>query len=96
MYSRGLGVPQSVRVAVNWYLKAAVRGHAGAQYNLGLMYETGRGVPEDVQLYKSSAEQDYTSVQYKLGVMYAQGNGVLKNAVVAVRWYRKVALEGVV
>ncbi len=33
--------------------KAAERGHHIAQYNLGLMYATGIGVPEDhVQAYK--------------------------------------------
>jgi TPR repeat protein len=30
-----------------WYRLAAEQGHAKAQYNLGLMYYNGEGVPED-------------------------------------------------
>ena len=29
--------------AARWYRLAADQGHAGAQYNLGLMYANGRG-----------------------------------------------------
>ena len=41
--------------------KAAEQGHADAQYNLGLMYDYGGGVPEDdaeaVRWYRKAAEQ---------------------------------------
>ena len=33
--------------AVIWYRKAAEQGHASAQGNLGVMYNTGQGVPQD-------------------------------------------------
>lgn len=33
--------------ALFWYRKAAEQGNAGAQANLGLMYERGQGVPQD-------------------------------------------------
>jgi hypothetical protein len=32
---------------VKWYRKAAEQGLAAAQYNLGLMYSYGKGVPQD-------------------------------------------------
>jgi TPR repeat protein len=35
---------------MTWYRKAAEQGHAGAQYNLGVMYATGKGLPEDYVL----------------------------------------------
>ena len=39
--------------AATWYRKAADRGDAAAQYNLGVAYDTGQGVPRDlVQAYK--------------------------------------------
>ena len=60
---------------------AAEQGHAGAQYNLGLRYATGRGVPEDdaeaVRWYRMAAEQGHAGAQYALGFMYATGRGVL-------------------
>lgn len=31
---------------VSWYRKAADQGHAKAQFNLGLMYANGQGVPQ--------------------------------------------------
>ena len=38
--------------AFYWYQFAAEHGLVGAQYNLGLMYDTGKGVPQDdVQAY---------------------------------------------
>jgi TPR repeat protein len=33
--------------AISWYQLAANAGHAGARYNLGLMYLKGEGVPRD-------------------------------------------------
>ena len=33
--------------AANWYLKAAEQGLPEAQWNLGWMYESGKGVPFD-------------------------------------------------
>ena len=36
-----------MRWQLSWYRKAAEQGHAKAQLNLGIMYFTGRGVPQD-------------------------------------------------
>ena len=36
MYDKGLGLPQDVERAVDWYLKAAEGGHAEAQYDLAV------------------------------------------------------------
>jgi len=44
---------QNYGEAVKWYRKAAEQGDAGAQYQLGIMYEIGRSVPSDyVEAYK--------------------------------------------
>jgi len=40
-------VPQNYREALKWYRKAADQGNAIAQYNIGSMYATGHGVPQD-------------------------------------------------
>ena len=34
--------------AVEWYRLAADRGDPTGQMNLGVMYETGRGLPQDL------------------------------------------------
>ena len=47
MYAFGKGVPEDDKQAVKWFRLAAEQGVANAQYNLGVMYERGDGVPED-------------------------------------------------
>jgi len=53
-----------------WRLLAE-SGHATAQYNLGLMYEQGMGVPQDharaVAWYRRAAEHGYVKAQHNLG-----------------------------
>ena len=57
--------------AAEWYLKAARKGHAKAQNNLGLLYEKGEGVPRDIDQaldwLESSALQGYKYGQYNAG-----------------------------
>jgi hypothetical protein len=45
MYALGLGVDVDFERAFDWYLRASLKGHAGAQSGLGWYYEVGRGVP---------------------------------------------------
>ena len=81
-----------------WSRLAAEQGHAGAQYNLGLMYGTGRGVPQDdaeaVRWYRLAAEQGNATAQLNLGVMYGNGESVPQDDAEAVRWYRLAAEQG--
>jgi len=45
MYALGLGVARDDVRALEWYLRAAMKGHAGAQSGVGWYYEIGRGLP---------------------------------------------------
>ena len=45
MYAMGLGVEQDDQRAFEWYLRSAMKGHAGAQSGVGWYYEVGRGLP---------------------------------------------------
>jgi TPR repeat protein len=59
MYALGEGVQASNAVAAKWFQKATDHGSAAGMYNLGGMYENGRGVPKDLdramQLYRQAA-----------------------------------------
>ena len=44
---KGQGIAKDAKQAVNWYTKAAERGHARAQFLLGRLYYAGRAVPLD-------------------------------------------------
>ena len=50
---------------------AAEQGYARAQFNLGVMYATGEGVPKDdakaVKWYRLVAEQGYARAQFTSG-----------------------------
>jgi len=45
MYAMGLGVPRDDERAFEWYLRASLKGHPGAQSGVGFYYETGWGLP---------------------------------------------------
>ena len=45
-----LGASQNYKEAVKWFRLSAEQQHATAQYNLGLMYGNGQGVPKDYVL----------------------------------------------
>ncbi len=81
-----------------WFRKAAEQGHAQAQYHLGRLYDSGKGVIEDnqqaVNWYRKAAEQGLAQAQYHLGRMYDSGKGVIEDNQQAVNWYRKAAEQG--
>jgi uncharacterized protein len=83
---------------VKWFTLSAKEGHARAQYNLGVMYEKGQGVPQDyktaVKWYRLAAEQGIASAQYNLGLMYDKGRGVPQDYKTAVKWYRLAVKQG--
>lgn len=45
MHALGLGVERDDVRAFEWYLRAAMKGHPGAQSGVGWYYELGRGLP---------------------------------------------------
>lgn len=54
MYAMGLGVERDDVRAFEWYLRASLKGHPGAQSGIGWYYEVGRGV-EAVDLVRAYA-----------------------------------------
>ena len=85
-------------VALKIFTKLAEQGDANAQFNLGVMYANGKGVPKDasqaVTWFRKAAEQGDAKAQFNLGVRYANGEGVPKDASQAVTWFRKAAEQG--
>ena len=64
------GVRENHEAAVRWYRRAAEQRDAVAQYNLGWIYEYGRGVQRDrveaVRCYRLAAEQGDADAQKAL------------------------------
>lgn len=84
--------------AANEWRPLAEEGEASVQYNLGLLYLDGHGVPQDyteaVKWFKRSADQDYTEAQHDLGAMYGSGKGVKRDYVEAYKWMNICAAKG--
>lgn len=76
----------------------AEAGKRDAQFNLGLLYENGLGVPKDpataATWYKRAAEQDDREAQAYLAEMYAQGLGIPRDDTEALRWYKRAGELG--
>jgi TPR repeat protein len=68
----------------------AEAGDARAQFYLGFMYETGRGVPQDyvtaAYWYRRAANQGDTAAQCRLGLLYDKGQGVAQSYIEAHKW----------
>lgn len=89
---------EDVSQAVIWYKKRAIKGNAGAQNNLGLIYANGIEVLQDykraVKWYRKGAEQGYSLAQNNLATMYLEGKGVSQNYKLAKKWFHKAAKQG--
>ncbi len=101
IYTNGLlGEKRDFAEALKWYRSAGDKGFAAAQFNLGLAYELGRGVPADerqaFKYYLMAAEQGYAAAQFNVGNMYSTGRGVAQDLFEANLWYKQAAEKGIV
>jgi len=86
---------RDLELAFRAYLKAARRGHAGAQNRLGWMYERGEGVEVDYaaasEWHRRAAEQGHLNGMNDLGYLYRQGRGVERDFEQALYWFHQAA-----
>ena len=75
--------------AAKWLREAAEQNDPAAQFNLGMLYETGQGVSQNyaeaVKWYREAAERGYPAAQFNLGVFYENGQVVPQNFQLAVQ-----------
>ena len=86
-------VMKSYAMAFKWFRKAAMQGHAKAQYQLGKCYKNGEGVEKDrvkaFLYFTKSAKQDNANAQLALGKCYLKGKGVASDRAKATMWLKK-------
>ena len=77
---------------------AAEAGDVRAQYALGIIYDTGSGVPVDYtegfRWFRLSAEGGYAPAQAKMGLMLLYGWQERRDVAAAARWYEMAAEQG--
>ncbi len=80
------------------YQLAAKKGNAVGQYDLGLMYENGKGIAvnyEDARkLYTDAAKEGNSKAMTQLADLYFTGLGGDRNESESLAWYTKAASSG--
>ena len=73
----------------------ADKGDPNAQFNLGAMYASGRGVQSDpreaVRLYRLAAAKNHLGAMNNLAYMLKTGTGTAKDEREALKWYEQIA-----
>lgn len=82
-YEKGNGRPQDKQKAADWYLKAALQGHVEAQYDLGILYTTNKGILITTQENYTMRNGQFVNAE---GYPLEQGS--------ALYWWRKAAAQG--
>jgi TPR repeat protein len=74
------GDPKQDSEAAEWLARAGAEGHAPSQFQLGVLYCTGKGVEKDlakaVGWYENAARNGHALAKHNLGVMLINGMGV--------------------
>ncbi|MCA9170452.1 MAG: sel1 repeat family protein [Planctomycetales bacterium] len=98
MLKDGIGGPQDISLAVEYYQQAIDGGASISAYNLGMMHLLGDGIPEDstkaFQLISKSADAGFVEAIFKLGLMYYCGKGVEGDAEKARELFVKASSQG--
>jgi TPR repeat protein len=76
----------------------AEEGHVLAQFAVAVMYDDGRGLPQDfsraLSWYKKAANAGLVDAQYMLGRFYGGGRGVKQDPSAAFFWFNLAAAAG--
>ncbi|MBT8147913.1 MAG: sel1 repeat family protein [Gammaproteobacteria bacterium] len=94
-YEAGLLAAQNgdYETALQEFTVAAEEGLVVAQYNLAILYFSGRGVEQNFdEAFRwtvAAAEQGHTQAQFNLGALYYQGQGTRRDRETALEWYIK-------
>lgn len=97
-YYYGVGVEQNYDKALEYYTKAADKGHDIATFNLGSFYLKGWGVEQNYgkafEYYKKVSDKGHDVAMTNVGVFYKHGWSVGQNYGKAVEYYQKAAGNG--
>ena len=96
-YEAGVAAAQNgdYDTALQEFKQAAEAGLDLAQYNMAVLYFTGRGVEQDYaeafRWTEMAAEQGHLNAQFNLGALYYTGTGTAANLEKSLQWYTLAA-----
>lgn len=83
--------------ALKAWISAADAGHRAASYNVGVLFEQGRGTPVDLsaaaQWYLKAAQRGVLEAQWAVARLYESGQGLQRNAAQARWWLETLARQ---
>ena len=86
------------QAAYEEWLPLAELGDAEAQYNLGVMYDEGAGIEQNLASaaawYRKAAEQGFVDAQINLGMLYYHGQDFTRDHDEAAKWFERAASQG--
>jgi|HubBroStandDraft_4_1064222.scaffolds.fasta_scaffold262536_2 TPR repeat protein len=89
----------AINVAADKTMRLAEGGDIKAQAQLGWMYETGSGVPQNffeaAKWYSRAAAHGNGWAQFELGMLYNKGEGVVRDFVLSYMWLSLSASQAV-
>lgn len=89
---------QDYATAFNEFMSLAKTGDAGAQLQLGLMFDNGLEKEQDYNQafnwYRQSANKGNAHAQFNVAEMMALGQGTAQDHSKALKWYRRAAESG--
>ena len=92
------GFTRNLNSAMQYWVMAADKNYANAQYRLGYLYREGKILPTDdkqsFEWMKMAAENGHVAAQMVVGAQYEEGRGVARNLIEARRWYLRAAIKG--
>ncbi len=84
--------------AIEQFRPLVAEGYAPAQYQMGVVYQHGYGVPKDgikaLALFELAAKQNYSDAQFELALIYSEGKLVKQNLKKAYELTHKAAKKG--
>lgn len=90
-YAAGSGVEKDLKLAAEWYRKAAEKGDIAGQLHLAVLYRDGgkgfeRDMAQAAEWYRKAADQGDVGAQGMMGTLYSMGQGVEQNYAEAYYW----------
>ena len=84
--------------AAEWFRAVSKSGNLTAQFNLGVLHESGLGVEQDwvkaAKWYDHAANQGHAEAQWNLALLYEQGKGLPQSDAMALKWFERSAEQG--
>jgi TPR repeat protein len=94
LYQSGQGVEKNIKIANEYFLKAAKQGNTDAQFWLGENLIVSGNYEEGARWTGQAARKGSADAQFNLAILYRDGHGVKKDEGYMYFWFTAAAMNG--